>query len=371
MAPPSKTAKGKARQPQARFSASGPKTSSSQNLPHPFQPAPEALQPFYATLPKSHVYITHLDPRPAAFKRKIFLVPVAMNLAVALAFAWRMAYIAPYYLDLATSALGHANATTLRAADLPYRALILAVLRRALTFLLDFVLAVFVWPWPYEFLVGTGATSPAGWRWRVGFRDQELYVRRSRASWDRVLLAAPEQPGAKAADVLDEVTGRDARDAVLRRVGNATSPMFLGQKTGYLTMDGDWDLDWAGMVAATSLVDKKVVGLEAFKHPVVLLHHERMGWITVDLGMGDSGEQEERRDQLLKFRDALTAIGKEDLFFRWVEMIQFETSQPGGFTPARQAAAAQKIRALFKEAGLDFDGFWNETVGTEGLAGMP
>jgi hypothetical protein len=365
MAPPSKTAKGKARlQPQSRLSASGTKPSSTQKLPHPFKPAPEALQPFYTTLSKAHVYITHTDPRPPAFKRKIFLVPVAMNIAVTLAFVWRMYYITPYYFDLLTSMLGYANATTLRAADLSYRELTFIVLRRTFTFLFDFILAVFVWPWPYEFLVGTGTTSPAGWRWRVGFREKEIYVRRSRASWDRVLT---EGKG----DVLDEMSGREAREAVLRRVGAATAPMLLGQKTGYLTMDGDWDLDWAGMVAATELVDKKVIGMGVFGNPTVLLHHERMGWITVDLGMGDSGEQEERRDQLLKFRDALTAVGKEDLFFRWVEMIQFETSQPGGFTPERQATAAQKIRDLFTENGLDFDGFWNETVGTEGLAGMP
>lgn len=355
--------RGKQRQ-QARLSPSGSKPTSSK-LPHPFKPAPDALAPFYTTLSKSHVYITHIDPRPAAFKRKIFLVPVAMNLAVTLLFLWRMYTILPYYLDLLTSTLGYANATTLRAADLSYRDLFLTVGRRTLTFALDFVLAVFVWPWPYEFVVGTGAASPVGWRARVGFREREIYVRRSRASWDRALKS-----GEGGQDALDEHAGREAREALLRRVGAATSPMLLGQKTGYLTMDGDWDLDWAGMVAATKLVDDKVVAMEAFG-TVVLMHHEKMGWVSVDLGQGETGEQEERRRQLLLFRDALTAIGKEDLFFRWVEMIQFETSQPGGFTPERQEAAAQNIRDMFKDNGLDFDGFWHETVGTEGLAGMP
>jgi hypothetical protein len=71
------------------------------------------------------------------------------------------------------------------------------------------------------------------------------------------------------------------------------------------------------------------------------------------------------------FRDALTALGKEDLFFRWVEMIQFETSQPGGFTHEKQVVAAQKIRDLFTSNGVDFDALWKETVGTDGLTGMP
>jgi hypothetical protein len=146
--------------------------------------------------------------------------------------------------------------------------------------------------------------------------------------------------------------------------------MLVQGKTGYLTMDGDWDLDWRGMVDATRLVDKKDVPLEAFG-TVVVLHHEKFGWVSVDLGNGESVEQDERRRQVMAFRDALAALGKEDLFFRWVEMIQFETTQPGGFTPEKQVAAAQKIRDMFKSNGVDFDELWKETVGTDGLAGMP
>jgi hypothetical protein len=146
--------------------------------------------------------------------------------------------------------------------------------------------------------------------------------------------------------------------------------MLVQGKTGYLTMDGDWDLDWRGMVDATRLVDKKDVALEAFG-TVVLLHHEKFGWVSVDLGNGETAEQDERRRQVMAFRDALAALGKEDLFFRWVEMIQFETTQPGGFTPEKQVAAAQKIRDMFKSNGVDFDELWKETVGTDGLAGMP
>ncbi|KAL2016886.1 hypothetical protein VTK56DRAFT_2886 [Thermocarpiscus australiensis] len=371
MAQPSKTAKSK----QARLlspASPSPGSGSGSGLstpPYPFKPAPESLRPFYSSLPKDHVYIAHIDPRPAAFKRKLFLVPVALNLAVALLFAWRAAHILPYYARLAESSLlGRPNETTLRAADMSYAALARAVVGRALTFLLDFTLAVFVWPWPYEFVVGSMSgkgrgVSPVAWRWRVGFRDKEIYVRRSR-NWDRVLR---EDGGV---DVLDEGRGREARDALLGRVRAATAPALLQQKTGYLTMDGDWDLDWAGMVAATKLVDEKVVALEAFG-TVVLFHHERFGWLTIDLGQGETAEQEERRRQLFAFRDALSAMGKEDLFFRWVEMIQFEATQPGGFTPEKQVAAAQKVRDLFKSNGMDFDELWKEVTGTEGLVGMP
>jgi hypothetical protein len=33
--------------------------------------------------------------------------------------------------------------------------------------------------------------------------------------------------------------------------------------------------------------------------------------------------------------------------------------------------AAQKIRDLFTSNGVDFDALWKETVGTDGLTGMP
>ncbi|KAK4124586.1 hypothetical protein N657DRAFT_571609 [Parathielavia appendiculata] len=337
--------------------------------PPPFKPAPSSLAPFTNLLPPGHVYITHIDPRPATFKRKLFLVPVALNLAVLLLFFWRVYHIGPYYLALFTSAaLGRDNETTLRAADLTYGELARVIARRAATFLLDFLLGVFVWPWPYEFVVGAssgGRGSPVQWRWAVGFRGKEVYVRRSRDSWDGLLRE-------NGVDLFDgeRKEAREGREAVLSRVRAATAPMLLQGKTGYLTMDGDWDLDWKAMVDATRLVDKKEIALEAFG-TVVMLHHEQFGWVSVDLGDGPMAEQDERRRQLFAFRDALATLGKEDLFFRWVEMVQFEATQPGGFTPEKQVVAAQKIRDLFKSKGVDFDELWKESVGTDGLAGMP
>ncbi|KAL2171440.1 hypothetical protein VTG60DRAFT_2847 [Thermothelomyces hinnuleus] len=365
--PPTKTSKGKALLSSSVKSSNSKKSNGTPSAPpYPFKPAPAALQPFTATLPPGHVYIAHVDPRPASFKRNLFLVPIAINLAVIALFAWRVASVGPWYLALLLSTLGQANETTVRAADLTYGELVRVVVRRAATFLLDFVLAVFVWPWPYEFFVGTtGRGSPIAWRWAVGFRGKEVYVRRSRDNWDGVLRE-------KGVDLFDPDSkeAHEGREAIMARVRAATAPMFMQQKTGYLTMDGAWDLDWKGMVDATRLADKGEISLEAFG-TVVVLHHAKFGWVTVDLGNGVSAEQEERRRQVMAFRDALAKLGKEDLFFRWVEMIQFETTQPGGFTPDKQVAAAQKIRDMFKSNGVDFDGLWKEAVGTDGLAGMP
>lgn len=342
----------------SKASASKTTASGSTDPPKPFKIAPDSLKPFYSTLSKKHIYIAHIDTKPRDFKRKIFLVPVAMNVVVALFAAWRIYYIAPYYLLLLASTLGYPNELTLRASELTYSALILAILRRTFTFFLDFLLGVFVWPWPVEFTIGSALRrgSPVAWRWSVGFRDKEIYLRRSR-EWDKTL-----------GDILadDNTTGRNE---FFSHVNSATSPMLLQEKTGYLTMNGEWDLDWAGMVEATRLVDNKSLALDAFR-TLVLLHIDRFGWLVMDINNGSNAKEDERRRQVFRFRDALAAVGKEDLFFRWIEIVQFETSQPGGFTGKKQMETAQKIRDLFKDQGIDFDEFWRESVGSENLAGM-
>ncbi|KAM7207973.1 hypothetical protein V8F20_001767 [Naviculisporaceae sp. PSN 640] len=343
---------------RASKASSSSSSSSSTEPPKPFKPAPESLKPFFSTLSKKHIYVAHIDGKPRDFKFKIFLVPVAMNIVVALLFAWRIYHIAPYYLLLLASTLGYPNELTLRASELTYSALILAILRRTFTFFLDFLLGVFVWPWPVEFTIGSALRrgSPVGWRWSVGFRDKEIYLRRSR-EWDKTL-------GDLFAD--ENTTGRNE---FFSRISSATSPMLLQEKTGYLTMNGEWDLDWAGMVTATQLVDSKTLALDAFR-TLVLLHNEKFGWLVMDTKTSSNAKEDERRRQVFQFRDALAAVGKEDLFFRWIEIVQFETSQPGGFTGKKQMETAQKIRDLFKEQGIDFDEFWRESVGSESLAGM-
>ncbi|KAK0725313.1 hypothetical protein B0H67DRAFT_482084 [Lasiosphaeris hirsuta] len=338
------------KKPRVRSST---KDTSPTALQKPFQPAPVSLAPFYTSLSKKHVYIVHIDPRPVAFKRKIFLVPSVMNIFIALLFVWRAWYILPYYLELLASTLGYPNATTLRAADLSYGELIGVILRRGFTFLLDFVLVVFVWPWPAEFVIGgtTTSGSPVGWRWAVGFREREVYVRRSR-KWDREI--------GDVATAAAEGTGNRAE--FWERVRTATTPMLLQQKTGYLLMDGFWDLDWNAMVLATKLADDKIFSLDELE-TVVLLYSKQHGWVCIDQSEGVSAKEDERRKQVFAFRDALASMGKEDLFFRWIEIVQYETSQPGGFGGEKQVAVAEQIRELFRAGGVDFDKVWGEVIG--------
>ncbi|KAI1122278.1 hypothetical protein F5Y10DRAFT_77707 [Nemania abortiva] len=353
-----------ARQRKAAKSASVKPAHSQRNntgaLPAPYKRPPEVLQPIIDTFDEKHVYILHVDSKPRAFKRKIFLVPVCLNLAIAALFAWRVYYVGPYYLSLVTSAMGYWNETTMFVDEMTWAEIIPEVARRALTFMLDTLLAVFLWPWPVEFCFGQQHGNPVAWRWAVGFRDREVVVRRSRR-WSAAMgdVVSDGEDGTNA-----------ARSYFLARISAATAPMVLGEKTGYVLMDGDWDLDWGAMVDATTMVDRKMAALEAFSL-VVLLYQEDWGWLCVDLrGEEAEAQMDGRQRQVLAFRDALAAVGKEDLFYRWIEIVQFEASQPGGFGPEKQELAAQQIRELFMKEGVDFDQFWKDSVGTDSSLGI-
>lgn len=346
---------------KARLSSTSTSKSSKKSSvdppPKPFKPAPEALQTHFAEkhLDPTHVYVCHVDEKPKDLKRKVFLVPVAMNLAVAALFLWRAQYILPYYYKLAQSALGYPNETTFAPADHTWREIGWELFRRAAAFTLDLILVIFVWPWPLEFCAGRAHGNPVRWRASVGFRDKEIYVRRSR-EWDRDLDAL--------------VHGSpELRQTFLGVLRAATAARLIGEKTGYLTMSGQWDLDWAAMVSAHRLVDKKDLSLADFRC-IALFHDATHGWLCLDMSGGENAIAEERRRQVFAFRDALTALDKEHLFFRWIEIVQFESTRPGGFGPEKQTEVAAKIRELFTSEGVNFDELWAETVGSDSIVGM-
>ncbi|KAF4957328.1 hypothetical protein FGADI_3232 [Fusarium gaditjirri] len=315
--------------------------------PSPFKRPPEVLELFINTLDKKHVYVTHIDNKPAAFKRKIFLVPIGMNIAVVLLFVLRMWWILPWYWSLIMTGLGHDNETTWNTADSAWSEIAWEIGKRSGTMMIDFILFIFVWPWPVEFVAGQARGNPCQWRWQVGFREHEIYVRRSR-EWDQALT--------------DIFTDEGSKKILLTYINHATSPILQEQKTGYLLMNGHWDLDWARMILAHRLVDKKEIALEAFKS-VVLVHHTDYGWISYDVRGSGASSEDERRRQVFAFRDVLIALGKEDLFYRWVEIVQFEATQPGGFGPKEQEAAAKRIRELFENENINFDELWKKSVG--------
>jgi hypothetical protein len=349
--------KARAFNPKAKTKSATASTSkSSQNTPpKPFVLPSKALDPFLSSLDKNHVYITSLDSHPKDFKKKIFLVPVLMNILIMVAIFYRGMVIGPYYMKICFSLMGKKNETTMNTRRMGTDELSKELLRRTGTFMIDLLIYSFVWPWPKAFFLGQKMGNPVAWRTIVGFRDQEIVVRRSR-KWFI--------PGT---DVLEE--GKE-RDLLFGVVGMATEPMWMSEKTGYLMLNKEWDLDWKLVIAATKLVDKKTMSIEDFK-TTILVHNEEYGWLAIESAeAGGSLKEDEGRRKIVAFKDKLTAMGKEDLFFRWIETVQFESSRPGEFTKERQEETVVKARELFEANKVDFDRFWEEVGGMSGMPGM-
>lgn len=338
----------------AKAGAPKPKSSDPASPPAPFKHPPDVLKPFVEGLDTRNVFVTHIDTKPVDHKRNIFLIPVFMNVCVAALFVWRMYCGIPWYWKLVQLGLGHHNELYFDFGNSEWRDLVREVIIRGGTMFFDFLCFIFVWPWPVEFTMAQEHGNPTLWRWKVGFQEKEIYVRRSR-EWEKVLK--------------DIFSDDDSRKILLAYVHEATAPLLQEQKTGYLLMNGKWDLDWDAMIHAHKMVDKKDVALEAFKN-VVLVHHRDYGWLCYDIRASTAANEDEKRRQVFAFRDALTSMGKDQLFYRWIEIVQYEATQPGGFGKEKQEAAAKQIRDLFEAEGIDFDDLWKETVGTDGITGI-
>jgi hypothetical protein len=117
-------------------------------------------------------------------------------------------------------------------------------------------------------------------------------------------------------------------------------------------------------------VNKKEMKLEDFRTNI-LIHNEEFGWMVIETAAaGGSVKEEEGRRKIVAFKDELTAMGKENLFFKWIELVQYESSKPGGFGPEEQLKTMAKAKDLFEAQGIDFDQFWAKVGGMEGMPGM-
>ncbi|KAF2144859.1 uncharacterized protein K452DRAFT_305825 [Aplosporella prunicola CBS 121167] len=327
--------------------------------PPPFSTAPAELAPFYEKLDPARIYITHIDRHPADFKKQIFTVPVLLNLAIAALLVWRLYTAGPMYYEMAFAAMGKKNDATVPRAERTWGQLARLTVTRGFMFLLDYVLVTIIGNWPVTFFFERPG-NPCTWRWAVGFRNAEIYVRGSR--------------GWGASDLLGEESGSGKRGQdspfFATRILPAVDRGLVSRKTGYLLMNADWDLDFAGMVRATQLVDAKTLPESAFEKSVWVHAGEDTGWCVWEIYRLDEGAEDEGRKKIVLFKDKLTQMGKESLFFRWIELIQYESSQPGGFTPARQQDAVKKARELFEANGVDFEKFADEVGGLDGMPGL-
>ncbi|GAM90569.1 hypothetical protein ANO11243_086130 [Dothideomycetidae sp. 11243] len=323
--------------------------------PAPFTAAHERMKPFLKLLDPSKVYITHIDRFPSAFKKQIFLVPVILNLSIFIALAWRAYAILPWYGQVLNLFVGNPSRLAVER-DLHSKAgLVWIVVRRSFNFMLDFVLIRFIASWPVSFFFEQPC-SPVVWRWRVGFRNEEIVVRESRRWGSQELLA-----GVK--------TGKES-PFFKTRILPAIDRMWIREKSGYMMMNGDWDLDFYAMTEAHRFVDQNKLELKDFEK-TILAHTEGMGWVAWRAHELDTGmEEEEQRKKIMKLKDKLTLMGKESLFFRWIEIVQYESGKPGDFDSKRQVETMEIIKREFERQGVDFEKLVQEVGGLDGTPGM-
>jgi len=323
--------------------------------PPPFIESPPRFEPFTETLDITHVYVTHVDRFPATFKKRIFTVPVILNVAITLFLIWRGWYIVPTYLAMLSSILGYLSSATIDTASYTTKQLIWIGVKRGLNFMLDFVLLTIILPWPMSFFLEQPG-NPMSWRLRVGFQDQEIVVRESRKWGTEELMR-----GVK--------TGEDS-PFFKTRIMPAIDKRYIREKTGYMMMDKNWDLDFYAMTQAHKLIKEKKMQVGDFEK-TIWAYHETLGWLYWPVHKMDAaGAEEEQRKKIVELKDKLTAMGKENLFFRWIEIVQYETSRPGEFSVQRQNDTLQKVKAAFDEQGVDFEELIKEVGGLEGTPGM-
>lgn len=328
--------------------------------PVPFSVAPDRLFPFLSKLSKRHVYITSIDTQPRQFKAKIFAVPLLTNLVILGLLLWRAWAMMPYYYRILSGMVASHNTVAMGGAQSRTGEMRPEILRRTGNLIFDLLLYTLLWPWPRAFFGPSRNENPIAWRFCIGFRDQEITVRRSR-NWDESVGDVVKEGG----------EGTEGGNLFLNNVRMATSRASTRGKTGYSLLDRNWDLDWRLMILGTTMVDEGELTLGDFKSNV-LVHSEQFGWVLFrtedDHVGGDTAEA--GRKKILAFKDELTKMGKENLFFKWVELVQFESSQPGGFGPEQQEKTMLKAKVMFEEQGIDFEAFWEKIGGMAGMPGM-
>ncbi|KAJ5674196.1 hypothetical protein N7462_009635 [Penicillium macrosclerotiorum] len=336
--------------PGSTPASSGTSTPSSVTGPiPPFNKIPAILKPFVEPLSSEEVYLVHIDTTATDLKWQTFIVPAAVNVVVAIVVGLRVYMGISTYPAMLMMLLGMESSLSVDTAITPWTEIAKIILKRISAVLIDYFLVTLFLTWPIYFIIG-----PVRWRRAVGFRDREIIVRRSHRNWSRKLERNKW--------IRDNEAMRD-------KIVAAVTPERVG-KTGYLLVDEDWNLDYSAMVRAHALVDLTRKGegvqLDEFR-TAVLVHTDADGWLIWRVEDENTPQRSAQRDQILAFRDKLTAMGKEDLFFRWVELVQWESSQPGGFTPERQRSAMLQAKQMFEEENVEFGQFWDDLGGMAGV----
>ncbi|KKY26752.1 hypothetical protein UCRPC4_g01443 [Phaeomoniella chlamydospora] len=327
--------------PKVSKSAALPATN---QIPKSFVQAPEKFAPFLDSLPKDGFYLTHIDRTSKEEKRQLFMGPALLNLGFTILLAARVYYAVPQYISLLSVFLGFDSEARVDTEKIPAFDLASLLLRRSGILIFDYALYTLLGKWIVRFI-----TEETSWRWSIGFRPEEIVVRVSKR-WHKGLSVkwSPE----------DE-----------RQIGEKVSSAFSFarlQKSALQLVDASFVLETNAMVLATDLVDEGKLDLSDFDRAVFFHYPLAGGWILWCLAEPPSISKDQD-DNLSRLRKNLTSKGKEDLFYRYVEIVQYEASRPGDFAVGYQRRAWEEAKKAFASQGVDLNEVKKEMGGGKSM----
>lgn len=139
---------------------------------------------------------------------------------------------------------------------------------------------------------------------------------------------------------------------------------FVRSKTGYLMMDGTWELDFASMLDAHTLVARGEMAFADVDRVVLACLPGRHGWVCWRWEV-EGDVIEHRRKKVVQFKEVLVGLGKESLFWKWAEIVEEERDKDGGFSEAGQQKVVERVQAEFEGEGVDFEEVVNRIGGLE------
>ena len=119
-------------------------------------------------------------------------------------------------------------------------------------------------------------------------------------------------------------------------------------------MDGNWDLEFGLMQDAHILVKEEKVKMMDLDM-LILVHQEGSGWLSWKFGViAKETEEEDNAKKMIAFKNVLTKMGKESLFWKWQQIVEEERSADGGFTAQTQERIQLRTAEVFEKNGVDF-----------------
>lgn len=337
----------------ADSTASKPKSTYSETV-DPFQPMPQEFKNLCSVLDKDRIHVFHVDQTAVDLKRRVFMVPVWMNVLFTLGLLARLYYAIPFYCSFIISYFGRQGDPWIQADKLPWLDFMSLVVSRLAIVAFDMFLSTKVISWPVAFCFAAPA-SPVNWRMAVGFQGKEIITRKSRSFHSD--LKAPWSTD----DLLTvKIFAREALDKQAL------------QKTAYtMIADKRWDLDYVSMIKAHEVVaNSEELSLSELDRIVLAYTPKAAQWQVWRLNGTTQRSPGRENDNAAKLRRYLRAKRKEDLFYRYIELIQYETSLANSGTSRQRQSMMQQIKDEFAKAQLDFESVVAEFGGLQNMPGF-